>query len=82
MNQLKLAAKKDKEELESEFKRKIESLAMKYSKYLNDGAITPLSLPVKLKLRIVPCDGAHNKDMRFNGPELKHYQELMNWNIL
>lgn len=68
-------AKEEKQELKYDFDRKIEALAEKYSKYLDQTGITPLSLPVKIKLRIVPFKNGHKKDFRFNGPELKHYQE-------
>lgn len=46
---------------------------------MNQTGISPLSLPVNIKLRILPVNGYHNKDMRLNGPELKNYQEYISF---
>ncbi len=62
-------AKIEKDELERDLERQIQTIATRYERYLEQNKCSPLNLPVNIKIRVM-C-----KNLRFNDLELKSSDE-------
>ncbi|CAF0730994.1 unnamed protein product [Brachionus calyciflorus] len=67
---IKIETQKKLENLKKDFDRQVNSIAERYKKYLEQNELSPLALPVKIKIRLV------TKDIRLDGFEFKTNDDI------